>query len=91
MNKIILDLTDCKSLLQLHKTIKEAFCFPDYYGENLDALWDCMRGFCSADTMVYIKGVNTLPKSFNEYIKKIFEIFEDVKEEVQNVTFEIIS
>ena len=91
MNKIILDLTDCKSLLQLHNIIKETFNFPDYYGKNLDALWDCMRGYCRENTAIYIKGVGSLPKDFDEYMRKIFEIFEDVMDEVKHVTFEILS
>lgn len=91
MNKITLDLTGCKSLLELHQTIKETFNFPDHYGENLSALWDCMWEYSRSNTIVYIKGLGTLPKDFEEYMKKIFEIFEDVQEEVENITFEIIS
>ena len=41
MQEIILDFTNCKHLLDLHKELKEKFGFPDYYGENLSALWDC--------------------------------------------------
>ncbi|MBQ3572990.1 MAG: barstar family protein [Clostridia bacterium] len=91
MNKITLDLTECKSLLQLHNVMNKTFKFPAYCGKNLDALWDCMRDYCRPNTIVYIKGIGTLPKDFEEYMKKIFEIFEDVQEEVENITFEIIS
>ena len=28
-----------------HKYLKEALDFPDYYGENLDALYDCLTEF----------------------------------------------
>ena len=27
-----------------HKILKEKLELPDYYGENLDALWDCLTG-----------------------------------------------
>ena len=91
MNKIILDLTGCKSLLQLHNIINKTFNFPDYCGKNLDALWDSMRDYCRPNTIIYIKGTGKLPKSFDGYIKKVFEIFEDVKDEVDNVIFEVIS
>ncbi len=32
-----------KNIDDFHKTIKRQLNFPDYYGENLDALWDCVR------------------------------------------------
>lgn len=37
---VILDLTDCRYLGELHRRIKVAFDFPDYYGENWDAFYD---------------------------------------------------
>lgn len=91
MTKMILNLTECKSVLKLHDIIKETFNFPNYYGKNLDALWDCLRGYCSPDTTIYIVGFNTLPQNLYEYTEKIFKIFEDVKQEVKNLNFEIIS
>lgn len=29
----------------LHKILKEKLDLPDYYGENADALWDCLTGW----------------------------------------------
>ncbi|MBQ6813308.1 MAG: barstar family protein [Methanobrevibacter sp.] len=40
MNEVILFGEDLKE--NPHKYIKEALDFPDYYGENLDALFDCL-------------------------------------------------
>ena len=40
MNEVILFGDDLKE--NPHKYIKEALDFPDYYGENLDALFDCL-------------------------------------------------
>ena len=90
MNKMILDLTGCKSLLELHLIIKDTFGFPDFYGNNLDALWDSMREYCPSDTIVYIKGVGTLPKNFDEYMEKVFEVFQDVEDLDENIRFEIV-
>lgn len=33
-----------------HKYIKKALDFPDYYGENLDALYDCL---CDLDCEIH--------------------------------------
>ena len=64
---IILDITDCKDLNDLHKRIKETFDFPDFYGNNWDAFWDLLRSECDSDKLI-IKGTNTLTKEFDEHI-----------------------
>ena len=43
-NPILLDFTGCRSLEEIHLILKEKFGFPEYYGKNWDALWDCMQG-----------------------------------------------
>ena len=40
--QIVLDFTGCKSITEVHWRIRDTFHFPDFYGENLDALWDCL-------------------------------------------------
>ena len=42
--KIILDGSTFTDKEKLHSILKSEFNFPDYYGNNLDALWDCLTG-----------------------------------------------
>lgn len=42
MKKIVLDFGTCSTKKEIHAYLKEQFGFPDYYGENLDALYDCL-------------------------------------------------
>ncbi len=76
---ITLDLTGCRSLGELHKRIKEAFDFPDFYGENWDAFWDLLRTECDADE-VKIVGECTLSKDFEPHIKIMHEVLKDFKQ-----------
>ena len=62
MKTIILDLTGCKSLRDIHERIRIAFDFPDWYGKNWDAFWDLLRTECDANTVI-IKGKQTIPKN----------------------------
>jgi RNAse (barnase) inhibitor barstar len=39
----VLDGTDCKTLKSFLKEIGKAFKFPSYYGQNLNALNDCLN------------------------------------------------
>ena len=38
----ILDCTRVRSLSELHGELAALLSFPDYYGANLDALYDCL-------------------------------------------------
>ena len=71
--KLIVDFTECKYFTEMHKRIKEGLKFPDYYGENLDALWDLISE--PRDAFITIKGIHDLPKSFDEYVEKLLKTF----------------
>ena len=45
MKSIIIDFSKCKYPLDLHKEIREKLNLPEWYGNNLDALWDMLTGF----------------------------------------------
>ena len=79
MKEIILDLTDCKYLGELHESIRVAFDFPEWYGANWDAFWDLLRSECDAEALEII-GRDTLPKEFDEQIelmKRVLEMFKN--------------
>ena len=39
-----LDFSKCRYLGEIHEVIREEFELPDWYGTNLDALWDSVTG-----------------------------------------------
>ena len=90
-NPIILDFTGCKYWGEIHKILKERFNFPNYYGENLDALWDCLRDYeDEGKVQVYVKGANQIPEELSEHMGGILKVFNRVHKESPNITFEII-
>ena len=85
MNKktAILDLTGCDDINELHKRIKSSLDFPEYYGENLDAFWDCINRDCDID-FVTVMGVESVSQSLRSTVKQILEMFEENKKEWKN-------
>ena len=40
----VLDFSKCKYLGEVHELIKKELELPEFYGCNLDALWDAITG-----------------------------------------------
>lgn len=92
--EIILDLTGCKYITEVHWKIRDTFYFPSFYGKNLDALWDMGCDYIGSDEEVFefvkIRGVETLPKDIREYfLDKMMDIFYEIAAFNQNVKFEM--
>ena len=79
---ITLDLTGCKYFGEIHRRIKKAFNFPDFYGENWDAFWDLLRTECDADKIVII-GEETVSKELVPSMEMINKILQELKEHLE--------
>ncbi|HCA29436.1 MAG TPA: hypothetical protein DEP23_07675 [Ruminococcaceae bacterium] len=83
-NKIILDLTDCRYIDELHLRIMEAFDFPSWYGANWDAFWDLIRG-TRDNTLVEIYGVSSLSAALKAEVEEMIGILQENKEGMQKL------
>ena len=92
-NPVILDFTGCRYAGEIHLRLKSKLGLPEYYGENWNALWDCLRYLWldGESTEVHILGFNSLPEELKAYCAPMMEIFRDVHNEAPNVTFKLIS
>lgn len=57
MRKITLDIEKMRSLPMLHKYLHTALALPEYYGANLDALYDCLTEMSESTELVVPKKV----------------------------------
>ncbi len=92
MKTITLDFSDCNYAHDIHMTIKNAFDFPDFYGENLDALWDCACDYITfryEKLEIIFKGINKLSSELQEYLLEIITVFSDIKKRDPNITLKI--
>ena len=86
-NVIILDLTDCKYIGEIHLRIKETFGFPDYYGENWHAFKDAFITVGVPDK-IEIKGVNSIPARLKGEIDKMLDALKSMKQELLSYGFD---
>ncbi len=75
----IIDFTGVKYYLQVHEIIKEALDFPDYYGKNWDAFWDCLTDMVGEPLHIEIYALNEMEKKFPGTSKMILECLADLK------------
>lgn len=68
--KIILENKDVN---WIHEYLKELLDFPDYYGNNLDALYDCL---CDMEANIELE-----IREQDPYLDKIVHVFEDASKE----------
>ena len=52
MRKINLDIEKMRSLPMLHKYLHTSLALPEYYGANLDALFDCLTELAEPTELV---------------------------------------
>jgi len=90
---IVLDFTACRHLGEIHAVLKNGFGLPDYYGENWDALWDCLRYLFADGTpiTVDIHGFLKLHEELRSYCVTMLELFDDLHRESPNVKFKVVS
>ncbi len=92
-----LDFSNVTTHREFHFLIWEELDFPDYYGCNWDALWDCIRDMIGDPIHIEIKGFDNIERRFGtEYTKIFLEILRDTKHfdndrYAHEIKFELVS
>ena len=91
MAVITLKFSKCRSAEDIHKVIKEAFSFPDYYGANLDAFYDCLLEQSQKRMNIRIKGISHLQGTAEECAFGALNVIKDVHHDFKNIKYKILS
>lgn len=79
MNNIIMDFKKIKERQDFYKQLKEKCGLPEYFGYNLDALWDTVvSGELGFPVTVIFQNFN---KRDNEFFKALYKLFKDAEKE----------
>ena len=76
-----IDLTTVHSYYDLHEHLKKVFSFPEWYGRNMDALWDLLH--CSFDepTTIEVKGIDSVRKDLKDVVGRFQLVVSDLRDE----------
>lgn len=83
---VVLDLTGVDSREGFHEKIRDTFDLPRYYGNNLDALHDCLTEIPERMTII-VAGSDKVGDTVKDYIKHFLMMCSDVAEENENIIF----
>lgn len=80
MKKVIIDGSKITSREELHKFLQQQFDFPDYYGRNLDALYDLLSCY-SDEVEIQMIHMELLKSNLGGYANMLCELLNDVSNE----------
>lgn len=75
----IIDFSKVEHYSEMHKVIQEALNFPDYYGQNWDAFWDCLTDMAGRPVHIEIIGLEVIKKKFPGEEKILLETLKEFK------------
>lgn len=74
-----LDFTNISDVNEMHTIIRDALGFPDYYGRNWSAFWDCITELYGEPICIEIIGLDVLNKSSSDAASMLIAILQRFK------------
>ena len=86
MRKVIIDLTYPNDRETLHSYLKEKLSLPSYYGNNLDALHDCLTSVTEPLCIgLKVPFADETDPDLYPYLENTVKVFADAEEENKNL------
>jgi len=85
MNKVILNGKRMITKEKTHAYLKRKFDFPDYYGRNLDALWDLLSVW-DKELLIVIINKAEIIENLNSYGNSLLKLFSELDDENRNIS-----
>ncbi|MBN7742171.1 barstar family protein [Bacillus velezensis] len=87
MEIVIIDGKDVTSTETLHRILKDQLEFPDFYGENLNALWDCLTGWIELPLTLVWKNFDISQKELGSDADNVLRILKKAQAELDGEFF----
>ena len=87
MKTIILDARKMLTKEKAHEYLAKECGFPDYYGKNLDAAYDCLS--TCGEMMITVEYADALEKNLGDYGKAFLKVLTDAGRKNSKLSIEI--
>ena len=77
--KYTIDFTNVEHYLEMHSIIAKSLDFPDYYGCNWSAFWDCLTDMYGEPIHIEIIGLDVIERKFDDSASKMIEVLKRFK------------
>ncbi len=89
MKEIIIDGAAVNTREELHRALAEGLGFPEYYGNNLDALKDCLTDVFE-ETHITVLNAAALEDSLGEYFGRLKRALTDADAESDRISVAVV-
>lgn len=89
MQIVMIDSKEMINEIKAHQILKEKLDLPDYYGENLDALWDCLTGWVSLPLTMVWNDFEDSKKQLGSFADELLQLFKEAKDEIEGFEIEV--
>ena len=87
--KLILDGEKIANQEELHKQMEQTLDFPEWYGGNLDALYDCLTELMQ-EVDICIQNPDALRQNLGDYAGKVLTVLQDAANANINISVTIL-
>ncbi len=78
-SKYVIDFKDVTSVYDMFEIISTEMDFPDYFGNNWDAFWDCMTDIICTNIEIEVLNLNALDSNLQKDKEKLLCLLEELK------------
>ncbi|WP_322903662.1 barstar family protein [Paenibacillus sp. SGZ-1009] len=87
MKTVTIDGKDFHTKCELHEQLKEKLELPEFYGANLDALWDCITGMIELPLELHWLHYNVSEQRLGAQAQRVRALLEEAQNENIGFTF----
>ncbi len=89
MKNVVINSDKIESVEALHKHLKAELDLPDYYGENLDALWDLLTSWVELPISIEWINFGKSQMMLGEYAERILALFQAAERELESFQIQV--